>query len=270
MEYSNLWNRVNYRSDIPYMINSYIREYDLSKANISSLYHFKVISDKEYHEFLSMPKRDREIKIGLMIKENSDIYEYIKEGILFAKKELVKTNKIYDSEIISIKNDAMFIHGRNLPITDFGGFKFVVKNTFKTYLNLGSIEVYYTDYDNNGSIESSITIKGISDTNLQLHSDGMLSIINQICFMIDRYTIADVLTYLMGVYVEFRNRRLPMNYYRTFDSNSKYIIQSQYMVYFIDYASNDIIGNVDLTVNDAIFRELISIVFDIYHSRYKK
>nr|DAK74554.1 MAG TPA: hypothetical protein [Caudoviricetes sp.] len=25
-----------------------------------------------------------------------------------------------------------------------------------------------------------------------------------------------------------------------------------------------------LTVNDAIFRELISIVFDIYHSRYKK
>ena len=269
MEYSNLWNEVNYRSPLPYIVNSSIREYDLSKANISSLHHFNVLSDQEYEYFLNLPKKDREVKIGLMIRKDNSIYKHIKKGIEYARHCLMKYNEIQTCEIVSIKNDAVFVYGRDLQHTQFDEFKFAVKNVFKTYMWLGgNIEVYYNDYEENGDILSSITIKGISDANIELHNDGILSIINQVCYMIDRYSIGDILAYVSDMYNEFKNRNLPVPFYRGFDSGSKYSIRTGYFAYLLDYADDSMRSVTDLSVNDSIFRNLLRIVYDIYNSRY--
>ncbi len=271
MEYSNLWNKVNYKSSFPYIINTHIREYDLSKANISSLFHYGKISKEQYDEFLSMPKQEREIKVGLMIRNDKSYYKTIANGITYARKMLIENNQVQTYEIVSIKNDAVFVHGRPLQKTKFGLFEFKVKNTFTTYMRLGeNIEVYYYDFDSNGSIQSSITIKGISDKNLELHNDGMLNLINQVCFMISRYDISSILSYVTDTYNEFRNRNLPISYYRGFDSTSKFMVRTEYFSYMIDYADDSMKSIVDLSVNDMVFRNLIYIVYDIYNSRYKK
>lgn len=271
MEHSNLWNRINYKCTLPYIINTYIREYDLSKANISSLYHYNVLSKEQYESFLNMPKQEREIKIGLMIRNNKSYYDTIANGITYAKRMLIETNNVQDYEIVSIKNDAIFIHGRELQNSKFGIFEFKVKNTFTTYMRLSeNIEIYYYDFNNNDTIQSSITVKGISDENLISHNDGMLNLINQVCFMINRYDVESILSYVTDMYNDFRDRSLPINYYRSFDSMSKFMIRTEYFSYILDYIDDTMRGILDISVNDSVFRELIYIIYDIYNSRYKK
>ena len=86
--------------------------------------------------------------------------------------------------------------------------------------------------------------------------------------MIDRYSIGDILAYVSDMYNEFKNRNLPVPFYRSFDSGSKYSIRTGYFAYLLDYADDSMRSVIDLSVNDSIFRNLLRIVYDIYNSRY--
>ena len=125
---SSLWNSVTYKTPIKFLVNTYIREYDLSKANINSLLYTGRITQEEYNVYLSMEKNQREKTIGLMIRKDPTIYESIQKGIIEAKRNLICTNNIEDYEIVSIKNDAVFVSGRELGFTKFGVFDFKIKN----------------------------------------------------------------------------------------------------------------------------------------------
>ena len=66
--YSTLYNKHNYLlDDQKFLLSNYIREYDLSKANISVLYASKVI--------------DEDTRV-LIIEPYGDKYEELCEGIL--------------------------------------------------------------------------------------------------------------------------------------------------------------------------------------------
>ena len=104
-EEEKIYKKINYRSPIKYFINTYIREYDLSKANISSLYYTGRITKEKYNEFMNIDKQSREVKIGLMIQKDNSIYRSIQKGIIEAKKRLVESNQLTDFDILSIKNE---------------------------------------------------------------------------------------------------------------------------------------------------------------------
>lgn len=266
---SNLYNRINYSTNIPYIINGFIREYDLSKANISSLLYEGRITEEEYNEFFNMDKVYREIKIGLMIKNDFSIYRSIRNGIQEAKRRLVEANDISDSEIVSIKNDAVFVYGRKLHITDFPPFSFKEKNIYTIFIKLANLEIYYMDNQTtDGSISTNIDIKGISDEKINLHSNGMLDIVCDTCYMLQRDSPYNVLSYLTLLYQKFINRQLPINYYRSFDSNSNYSLNIPYRKMFIQTISEEYKGMINIDRNNLIFRDLLSIVSDIYR-RYK-
>ena len=222
---SNLWKNINYRSKVPYIVNYYIREYDLSKANISCLLHYGVISVDEYNRIYAMPKTEREILIGNMIRNDKDVDKYIKNGIAYARNMLFDSNQIEDFEVLSIKNDAVFTYGRELKYTSFEEFTFKEKNVYTTYMNLCGIEIYY---------------------------------------------IRDILSYATNVYNDYRNRRLPINYYRTFDPRSEIPVLTDYFAYCVQFEDESLLPIVDVSANDKIFRDLLSIVFDIYVSKYGK
>lgn len=268
---SNLWKNINYRSKVPYIVNYYIREYDLSKANISCLLHYGVISVDEYNRIYAMPKTEREVLIGNMIRNDKDMYKYIKNGIAYARNMLFDSNQIEDFEVLSIKNDAVFTYGRELKYTSFEEFTFKEKNVYTTYMNLCGIEIYYKDFlDENGNTLSDITVKGISDDKVELHNNGILDIIGNVCYMIQRNDIRDILSYATNVYNDYRNRRLPINYYRTFDPRSEIPVLTDYFAYCVQFEDESLLPIVDVSANDKIFRDLLSIVFDIYVSKYGK
>ena len=63
MQEEKIYQKVNYLSPIKYLINTYIREYDLSKANINSLLYTKRIDQSMYDKLFNMNKNDREKRI---------------------------------------------------------------------------------------------------------------------------------------------------------------------------------------------------------------
>ena len=178
---SELWRNINYKTPIKYFINTYIREYDLSKANINALLYQKVLTKEEYNRFYNMDKKEREVIIGKMISKDRTIYTNIQTGIKEAKRKLFISNNIEDIDIVSIKNDAVFIVGKLLPYTEFQPFKFVIKNEYNIFLQLQELEVYYSDNFINGEFNINIDVKGIGDNNLILHEHGILDIICEVC-----------------------------------------------------------------------------------------
>ena len=109
---SDLYTRVNYSSDISYLNNVFIYELDISKANISILYSLEAI-DKETYEYLYNAERMvRQVYIGKLMKNNKKIIKILKTGIIAAKKMLFESNNIQDYDVLSIKNDAVFLINR--------------------------------------------------------------------------------------------------------------------------------------------------------------
>ena len=266
---SDLWQRVNYKTNVKHLENQYIYEYDLSKANINSLLYTKRIDKDKYEYYMSLDKLQREREIGLWIRSDNSIYKSIQDGIKYAKRQLVYKNNIEDYEVISVKNDAMFVI-RNLSNTTFEPFVFNLKNVYSIYMQLQDLEIYYIDNPENGLTNTTIDIKGINDDKIPLHMNGMLDVVCDTCFMIQRGNSYQVIQYLMDIYERYINRLLPINYYRSFDFNSAFNIQTQTLNFITETPDDTMIGYINIDRNLSILRDLLSIVSDIYHADYKR
>ena len=123
----SLWQKSHYASKIEYIVDSIIREFDISKANISILRDANVLSEERYQYYLTCPRMERQIAIGKLQGSNPKISEILKSGITNAKKIFMETNSIDDSEVLYIRNDAIAIIGqriiRNLNISEHVSFR---------------------------------------------------------------------------------------------------------------------------------------------------
>ena len=267
----DLWGNINYKTPAKYFINTYIREYDLSKANINALLYCGRISKKEYDAYTSCDKRTREVQIGLLIKHDKSIYRDIQNGIIEAKKKLILSNGLDESRIVSIKNDAVFVNGEILKYREFSPFTFTIKNTYTIFLSLQNLEVYYSDNLNQstGQIDTNIDIKGIPDKTLIFHSDGMLDLICDLCYRLQRERIEETMKWICCIYESFIKRQLPKQYYRNFDSFSQYIINTYVHYVSMDDINDDMIDAVDINRNLSLLRDMISIVSSIYRVQCK-
>lgn len=265
---TDLWRSYNYKTPIKYYVNTFIREYDLSKANINALYYMGRVTQEERESYLVMSREERETKIGLWIKKDKSIYKDIQTGIFEAKRRLVFANSVEDYEVIAVKNDAMFIAGRNLVYTDFPPFSFKVKNTYTVYFGIADLEVYYGDTVDpiSGFVSTNIDVKGISDEMLSLHQNGMLDLICNICYKIQREDISETMKWMSQMYDLFINRKLPKQYYRNFDSFSGYTIHTYFRSASLGEIDDSMVEVVDINRNLLILRDLMSIVSDIYRS----
>lgn len=265
---SDLWKMTNYRTPIKFIINQYIREYDLSKANINALLYTKRISQEEYDKLYSLDKNTREVTIGLKIQKDPSIYTSISTGIIEGKRRLFLSNELEDINIVSIKNDAVFVVHKDLLYTEFPPFIFNVKNTYTSYIQLSELEVYYSDqYTRDGILNTHIDIKGISDKNIPLHTNGMLDVICNICHMLQRDDAYEAGQYLMDIYDKYVHRALPVNYYRTFDADSSYQFHSFTHTMRLDHIDESMLRSLDINRNLTILRELLHIVIYMYHNR---
>ena len=267
---SELWRLINYKTPIKFYINQYIKEYDLSKANINALLYNNKISQDRYNTLYSMPKEKREVAIGLMIQKDRSIYNSIQSGIIEAKRRLFYSNDLEDINVVDIKNDAVFVIHKDLLYTDFPPFKFNIKNTYTTYMQLLDLEIfYYDEYTPDGKVNTNIDIKGINDKSIPLHQNGMLDVICDVCFMLQRDNADQAARYLMDIYDKYIHKSLPVNYYRSFDSFSSFTLHSYTQTMKLEYMPKDIslISGIDIERNLLVLRDLLYIVMYIYNSK---
>jgi len=268
---TNLWKAINYKTPIKYFVNTYIREYDLSKANINSLFYMGRISQEELNELMALPKQEREVKIGLWVKKDKSVYKAIQDGIIEATRRLVYANDIEDFDVVSIKNDAMFIVGKELSYTEFPPFKFNVKKIYTVYLQLQDLEIYYGDSVDpvTGYVNTNLDVKGISDEALMLHQGGMLDLICDACYKLQREDISETMSWISDIYKAYVNRELPKQYYRNFDAFSGYTINTFIRSTSLSEIDDSMIPIVDINRNLSILRNLMGIIANIYHTTKK-
>lgn len=265
MSKSKIYERTIYdKNELPYVLNV-ITEYDLAKANISALKYHNIIDDNYYNILLNMPKKVREINIGMMIKKDREVFQYIKNGIIKAKELFFDINNIEDREVLSIKNDAIFIMGtRSIQCNVNNSFTFVPKNTYTFYMKSMHLQIFY-GYNpiNNSEV---LDIKGIRDNRLEYHRDYMVNFLCSLMYMIQNNTIEDTIQYYNTFYEQYINRKLPIEYYREFNAISKFKVGR----YLLDYIDSSYINMVDINTNIYLLRDIFAVLSDIYFNRMNK
>lgn len=265
---SDLFKHINYRAPIDYIISGIIREYDLKSANINVLRKAGAISEQDYTRYASMDKFSRERAIGILQLKRPEIKDILKEGITEARRLFFLHNNIEDYEVLSIKNDAIFVINKIAHTTDIGnGLIFVCKNEYTSFYYLRNKEFYY--YFNPVDNREIIDIKGMSDENMMKHQDFFLDFITDIFYGAQMFNIEDVILILQEYHRKYINLELPIECYRRFDNMSRFEFTkiSKYADFQADFISEDYKPYIDISYNLKIIMDLQRIIAGVYFQR---
>ena len=198
-----------------FIISRYIREYDMEKSNISILYDQGIIDYQKYCELYNAPRQYRQEYVGKLILKNSSIQTILDNGVMDAKEKLFKANNLSQNNVLTIKNDAVFVIDQRLSITEFGTIKFKEKNTYTSFYKLGNKnakELYYY-YDAISGFEK-LDVKGINDNLLYLHEPYFMEFLKQLFCSAQIESMNDCLEILNVYYNQYVNRKLEIGHYR--------------------------------------------------------
>lgn len=257
----SLARQTNYIIDTRF-VSGNIVEYDIRQANINILYKYNII-DNKYYEYLSnLPKLNREIIVGNMIRSDKEIYKTIQKGIKESKIALFDTNSINEYEVIRIANDAVYVNRvGGLKVTKFDNIEFIPKSTSSNFLKLNNL-LFFINFFNQ---DINVDIKGLGE-DYSIH-EPLISIIVNIIATLQFDGVKPAMVNLNNFIDDYVNRKLSVEYYRELNPIGKYrVIGGEF------YISNapEITKEIDIGYNFFILRELSSILYEIYTSNYRK
>ncbi len=209
---SELWKLVNYTADIDYLIGSYIREYDISKANINILLWKGLISIEQYNFLYNSDRMTRQVTIGMLRRNNPELGEALDAGVIEAKKLFFEANDIQDYEVLSIKNDAIYLINKIPMITKFDNVEFVCKNIYTSYINIFKIQyLYYLDPINKKEV---LDIKGIGEDKISFHRNFFYEFLLELLYTSTVDSIENVLWIIQAFSQKYVSLDLAIGYYR--------------------------------------------------------
>lgn len=269
---STLWEFDNVNPRLPYSINQYIREYDISKANISVLYHEGVLKKELYDALYVADKLYREIYIGKMELRDPNISVIKAEGIKKFRKLFFEYNQLEDNDILCIKNDAIFVINKQCAYTKFDNVEFLNKNTYTLFMQLGKLEIYYI-YDPITNSEN-IDIKGINDMKLEYHRDHIITFLCDIFYKLQNGGIDDAAKCCSQFLENFLRRELDIGFYREFNDGCMFRCDTVVSSFYLEYADQSLLKETFMNngqlqyllnsdVNFNLLRDLCQIVFTI-------
>lgn len=264
---SQLWERTTYASRIEYIIDNTIREFDISKANISILRDANTLSEQEYQYYLTCPRMERQIAIGKLQGSNPGFTEIIKSGIMNAKKVFMQSNSIKDSDVLYIRNDALGIVGskpiKYLNITDRVAFRESAR--YSSFVKFNAIDFLYF-FDPVLNVEK-LDVKGLGDSGVAVHKDYMLEFLCELFYCAQMEGVQPAISLLQTVHQNYLARRLDVGYYREVNPGSLYKLDSSMSMnssIYTDYATEYYKRYLDISYNDSLLRHFNRILASIY------
>lgn len=259
MIFSILFQRDSYTVPESYVINQ-IYEYDISKANINILYEKGVIDDNLYDTLYNSDKKSREVYVGIMQK-NGDIARTLSDGFRDFRHMLFESNKIADSEVISIKKDAVFVT-RPLTNTKFGKVEFKLKNVYNLMIKLNTLEIYFGI--DSITREFIIDIKGIKDEKLDKYNNYLFNIFISIFSLIINHQFTQALR-LLNMYIkDYIDLRLDITTYR--ELNTIYMYKIQNSQYYSECVLPEHVGSIDISYNLNLLLNLKMLIINMYYN----
>lgn len=265
---NKLWRKSKYLSQTNFIIGNQIREYDIIKANISVLADQSIISEKEYRYYASLPKKNREISLGLLRLKNKRVSDGISNGISEAKHIFMNKNNLEESDILAINGDAIFVLGSKRIDTNIASHtNFRLANIYTSFYHINDIQMYYgyLPVENKEIFD----VKGIDDKVLLLHQSYMINFFIELFYYAQCVGLNYTIKFLKDFYTKYVSYQLDIGYYRRFDSKSMYDIkpfpgQEEVTIFQSEYWSNQYKDLIDISYNESILRELQKIYFTLF------
>ena len=226
----SLWQKSGYKAKIPYLVNTKITEYDISKANINVLRDAGVLSEDQYQYLYNCPTQERYETIGKLQGRDTKVTEVLKAGIMNAKKVFMESNNIDDSRIIDIRNDALIVAGPQATVLDITErVKFRIEAVYSSLYRINSIDLYY-DFNRVCNTEV-LVAKGLGKIETELHKNYMLEFLAELFYCIQIEGVESAITLLRMLYENYIKKELEIEFYREFRPNSAYRIISNLVSY---------------------------------------
>lgn len=256
---------------IEYLVNVYIREYDIRKAGPSALLVGGCITRQQFDFLCGLPRDVRQIRTGLLIKQHPE-YEDIKKKIIEeSRQQFLDCNELLESDILSIKNDAIYVIKKVPTTTIFqnGLIEFVPKNVYTSYYRYNRTEMYYF-----GDIilnKEQIDIKNISDINVAKHGEFMLDFLFYLFNLAQTSPVSDVINTLQNMMNDYISLSLPIGYYREFNARSEFKMNiSEFTDFYAAYLPDNTDKNLlDINYNLSLLRFFYKIFANIYFNMKK-
>lgn len=264
---STLYQKVYYTNKyVDFLINTYIREYDIRKAGPTALLIGGCINQNTYDYLCSLDRMERQIQTGLLLKHNPGFDDTRKSVITESRKLFIEANQLQDIDILSIKNDAIYVIGKVPTTTQFynGRLEFIPKNVYTSYYRYNRTEMYYfNDYVTN--IEN-IDIKNISDDKLVYHREYILDFLMYIFELAQKSDVKEIITNIQSMLHRYTSLELPLGYYREFNPRSAFKINlSEFTDYYADFLpENTDLHIIDISQNFDLLRYLYKIFARLY------
>jgi hypothetical protein len=202
--------------NIKFIKNSAIYQYDMISAGLACAFEYQLIDEEKYNYLKSLPKKERQIKLGMLCRNNSEITKGIEYGIKDTMHEFISNNDITNSNIISIKRDGIFTLKKcnNLDITDV--LKFREAESYSSYFNLFNKEFYYSNQN------KTLTVKGITQSVVEYHQQYILKEIVKLINIAENNDYKTVIISCKNFKKKYLNLELEEESYREFNNNSKF------------------------------------------------
>ena len=261
-----LWECINYKSGIQFLIDVPITEYDISKANINVLRDANAISEEEYQYFYQAPKEERSIAIGKLQGRDPKITEILKNGIANARKVFLEINRIDDSRVLEIRNDAIVVIGNpvdRLDITE--RVKFRDANHYTSFYSINAIEYFY--FFDIVTQRENLDAKGLGDGATSLHLYYMLEFLSELFYSAQIEGVKTAIYLLQLFHTNYIKKILDINYYRELNSASRFRLNKGFSMTNTIYADNLTEYDkryIDISFNESILRYLNRIYASIY------
>lgn len=246
-------NKININPDFRYIISQYIREYDISKCNINMLLVDGVIDKELYDKLYNSDRMYREVYVGNMIKNNKEIYKVISNGVIKYRNILFEANNVEESDILTIKNDAVFTVNKILDITTFDNYiTFKNKETYTSFFKITNLELYYNINTDK------LDVKGIKDDRLSKHQE-FIELLKTIIYLIEMGLLKDASNMINEYYYKYITCNIDIGFMRNFDNISAFF-HVDYPGYVFDIPPDNNIEKYNAVKNIYILIEFNKIV----------
>lgn len=240
--------------DIDYLVSTYIREYDMRKANISILLSKGLITQSEFDYYASL--KNRSVVIGLLQRDNEEIKRELNNGFREYRQKFFEANNIQDHEVLAIRKDAIFLISKEARTTTFDYVNFVNKNTYTSFYRIFGYEYYYMC--DRIRMTEQFDVKGISDKVLPVHENYFCELLKCV-FEAAELNIQDAMGILSGFLSDYMQFKVEPGFYREFNDMSTYRVNSPFfMGYNLTELYNFNPNMIDISYNRRIMELILS------------